>query len=96
MKRWLLYLWKRVTFVSRARYEADLTICDLRLKDLERHFVTRRNEKGEVTETLADVPLAERRAREAAKPHRVVSWPQRRAWLEATDGGRNVPARKGS
>ena len=64
---------------------ADL---DGRVKDLERHFVTQRNEQGMPTETLADVPLAERKDRNPGL--RGLSIAQRRAWLEATDGGRRV------
>jgi hypothetical protein len=59
---------------------------DARLKDVERHFVTKRHpETGLPIETLADVPLADR------KPHikpRGMSWNQKRAYLEATDGGK--------
>ncbi len=57
-----------------------------RLVDLERQFVTRRNEVGDITETLADVPVekrAELRKRKAAG----MNWQQRKRWLEATDGG---------
>ena len=59
---------------------------DARLKDLERHFVTKRNTEGAPIETLADVPIEKRK--EIAKPRMAgMSWAQRRAWLEATDGG---------
>jgi hypothetical protein len=61
---------------------------DARLLDLERHFVTRRDQTGKVTETLADVPLKERKERTMKMAG--MSWAQRRAWLEATDGGRRA------
>ena len=59
---------------------------DGRLKDVERHFVTKRDDKGNPTETLADVPLADRKSRETKL--RGATWAQRKAFLEATDGGR--------
>jgi hypothetical protein len=60
-----------------------------RLLDLERHFVTKRDDKGNVTQTLADVPVSQRK--EAKKhPMAGMSWPQRRAWLEKTEGGRTL------
>ena len=63
-----------------------LTDHESRLKDLERHFVTKRDASGTPTETLADVPLEQRKPRQ----HNLAgaSWDQRRAWLEKTDGGR--------
>lgn len=60
-----------------------------RLTDLERHFVTKRNEKGEVIETLADVPIADRKERR--KKLSGMSMKQRLRWLEQTDGGTRVP-----
>lgn len=60
-----------------------------RILDLERHFVTRYNDEGKPIETLADVPLEQRKERETKM--RGMSMAQRRAWLEATDGGRNLP-----
>lgn len=59
---------------------------ETRIRDLERHFVTKRGDQGEVLETLADVPLEKRKER-AAKP-RGMSMTQRIAWAEKTDGGR--------
>jgi hypothetical protein len=61
------------------------TVQDLdgRLKDVERHFVTKRDTAGMPTETLADVPLNQRKD---FKP-RGLTWQQRKAYLEATDGG---------
>ena len=57
-----------------------------RLKDLERHFVTKRAPDGQPTETLADVPLKDRK-----DPHmRGLSVQQLRHRLEATDGGRRL------
>jgi len=56
-----------------------------RLTDLERHFVTKRDAQGMPTETLADVPI-EKRAELRAPRLRGLSWAQRRAYLEATDG----------
>jgi len=55
-----------------------------RLKDVERHFVTKRDKEGLPIETLADVPLEKRKE---IKPRMAgLSWQQRRAYLEATDG----------
>lgn len=55
-----------------------------RLKDVERHFVTKRDREGAPLETLADVPLAKR---QEIKPRMAgMSWTQRKAYLEATDG----------
>lgn len=59
-----------------------------RLKDVERHFVTKRDADGKATETLADVPFSDRKKREARTAG--MSWGQRRAWLEMTDGGRRL------
>lgn len=56
-----------------------------RLIDVERHFVTKRGQDGEITETLADVPLAKRKELKVPKTAGM-SWPQRKAFLEATDG----------
>ena len=57
-----------------------------RIIDLERHFVTRRDETGKVVETLADVSLEKRKER-ATRP-RGMSTQQLREWAEKTDGGR--------
>ena len=62
---------------------------EARLIDIERHFVTRRDAKGMVTETLADVPVAERIRRRTGM--RGMSVQQRLRWLEVTDGGQNIP-----
>ena len=59
---------------------------DARILDIERHFVTRRDERGQAVETLADVPLERRKEREIKM--RGMSMAQRREWLERTDGGR--------
>jgi hypothetical protein len=59
-----------------------------RLKDLERHFVTKRNERGMAIETLADVPLKERAERKNRT--KGMTWQQRKQYLEETDGGRLV------
>lgn len=56
-----------------------------RLKDLERHFVTKRDQQGAVIETLADIPV-EKRKEIKRSPMAGMSWAQRRAYLEATDG----------
>lgn len=62
---------------------------DLRLKDIERHFVVKRDELGKPVQTLADVPVKDRK--ELLKPSLAgMSWPQRRAILEQTDGLRKV------
>lgn len=60
---------------------------DERLKTVEAHFVTKRDEHGRVTETLADVPLEQRK--ELKTPRMAgMSMAMRLAWLEKTDGGR--------
>lgn len=59
-----------------------------RILDLERHFVTRYNAEGKAVETLADVPLEQRKEREHKM--RGMSMEQRRRWLEETDGGRVI------
>lgn len=64
-----------------------------RMQDVERHFVTRRDSSGAAIETLADVPLKDRKERQAKLGG--MSWAQRRAWLEATDGGRKAIAKNG-
>lgn len=60
-----------------------------RIVDLERHFVTRRNEQGEAVQTLADVSVHDRKELKT-KTLRGASWNQRKQWLEKTDGGRLV------
>jgi hypothetical protein len=57
-----------------------------RIKDVERHFVTKRDKLGATTETLADVPLKDRDKLRGPR-QAGLSWSQRRAYLEATDGG---------
>lgn len=60
-----------------------------RIADIERHFVTRRDpHTNEPIETLADVPLEKRKERKVSM--KGLSWPQRRALLEETDGGRRA------
>ena len=61
-----------------------------RLKDLERHFVTKRDREGAPVETLADVSLEKRKELKAPR-QAGLSWPQRKAYLEATDGERRAP-----
>lgn len=60
-----------------------------RLTDLERHFVTKRDASGVPVQTLADVPLHEREKLKG-ESLKGLSWPQRRAVLERTDGGRRI------
>lgn len=76
----------KLPFITRKRYEAELAILNKRVFDLERHFVTKRNEQGIVVETLADVPVDKRK--DVKKAQRGKSWQQRKALLELTDGGR--------
>jgi hypothetical protein len=57
-----------------------------RLDDLERHFVTRRDQAGAPVETLADIPPEKREELRRARKQAGMSWPQRKAYLEATDG----------
>jgi len=70
--------------------KAKLADIEGRLKDLERHFVTKRDSGGVPIETLADVPLEERKKRVPAL--RGMSMQQRLQWLEKTDGGRRLPS----
>jgi hypothetical protein len=71
-------------FISRKK----LKELERRLLDIERHFVTKRDAHGAPTETLADVPVEKRK--ELKPSLRGLSWPQRRAVLEETDGGRRL------
>jgi hypothetical protein len=57
-----------------------------RMLEIERHFVTKRDKTGVPTETLADVPLDQRKSLKRSKAAGL-SWSQRQAYLEATDGG---------
>lgn len=57
-----------------------------RLLDLERHFVTKRDQQGQPIQTLADVPVKDRK--EFKPSLRGMTMQQRRQWLEETDGGR--------
>ena len=59
-----------------------------RVFDIERHFVTRYDPKsGAPAETLADVPVDERKDR--IKPRLAgLTWQQKKAILESTDGFR--------
>jgi hypothetical protein len=63
---------------------------EARMKDVERHFVTKRDTQGTPTETLADVPVKDREKLRAPRTAGM-SWQQRRATLEATDGGQRAP-----
>jgi hypothetical protein len=65
-----------------------------RLRDVERQFAVEYDDAGKVVKTLADVPPTERANVKVLKhprnPMLGMSWPQRRRWLEATDGGRKI------
>lgn len=63
-----------------------------RIEAIEKHFVVERDAKGAITKTLADVPYRERRSLKKNINFRGTSWPQRRAWLEATEGGKYLNA----
>jgi len=71
----------RFPFVSRKQYEE----LEERVRDLEKHFVTKRDAQGQPVETLADVPVGKRKE---LRMRRITNWPQQRRWLEQTDGGR--------
>ena len=95
-------------FAMRSQYDADITLIgdrfksiekelrhiDSRLHDIERQFVTKYDDTGKIVETLADVPLDQRRdikvLRRPKNPMQGMSWPQRKAFLEKTDGGRLI------
>ena len=77
MKLWLRNL--ILSFLGLADHEE-------RLRDVERHFITKRDKLGAVTETLADVPV-DKRDKLRGPRQAGLSWPQRKALLEATDGG---------
>lgn len=81
-----------IMFISRKQYESQIAAFEQRIKDLERHFVTKRDENGAVVETLADVPIAKRKdLKERVMPsQKGLTWMQRRALLEVTDGGRKL------
>lgn len=66
---------------------------DARMKDIERHFVTRRAADGSTIETLADIPMAERAERRLKM--KGMSWPQRRQTLEQTEGGKFAVQKQG-
>ena len=72
---------------------ADIDMLKKRVKDLERQFAIEYDDAGHVVKTLADVPMAERPnvkvIRKPKSPLSGLSWPQRRAMLEKTDGFRN-------
>lgn len=76
----------KLPLITRREYEKKIEILEKRIFDLERHFVTKRNEQGVVVETLADVPVDKRK--DVKKAQRGMSWQQRKAVLELTDGGR--------
>jgi hypothetical protein len=65
-----------------------------RLRDVERQFAVEYDDAGKVVKTLADVPPTERANVKVLKhprnPMLGMSWPQRRRWLEVTDGGRKI------
>lgn len=61
---------------------------EMRVLDIERHFVTKRNAEGQPVETLADVPVEQRKLKSVST--RGMSMAQRIAWAERTDGGRMV------
>ena len=72
---------------------ADIDMLKKRVKDLERQFAIEYDDSGHVVKTLADVPMAERPnvkvIRKPKSPLSGLSWPQRKAMLEKTDGFRN-------
>ena len=65
------------------------------VRDLERQFATKYNDEGKVVETLADVPIENRAnvkvLRRPKNPMAGMTWPQRREFLERTDGLRKLP-----
>lgn len=71
-------------FISKQK----LAELEKRIFDLERHFVTKRDAHGTPTETLADVPVEKRK--DLKQSLRGLSWPQKKAILEETDGGRRM------
>ena len=74
----------------------ELDKLDLRLVDVERHFVTKRDAAGKVTETLAE-KAAERDGRPLPKMRRSRSWDQQRRFLEADSAARAIEkVRKGA
>lgn len=60
-----------------------------RIKDLERHFATKYDPKtGAVVETLADIPVHERKEKLKIPSTKGLTWQQRQRILEQTDGFR--------
>lgn len=91
----------RWPFLTRNEHDDTVTILlkrindlERRLKDVERQFVTKYAENGAIAETLADVPVNERQNIKVIKrpknPMAGMSWPQRREWLERTEGGKKL------
>ncbi len=73
-------------FITRKEHEAKIAELETRLLDIEKHFVTKRDETGKVVETLAD--RAKRRM--SATPPKGVTIAQLCKWFSITDGGRKV------
>jgi hypothetical protein len=69
----------RLPIITRKEYEVKIIALETRIRDLERHFVTKCDEAGNVTETLADIPVEKR---DLKRPLRGMNWDQRRRWLE--------------
>lgn len=63
---------------------------EARIKDLEEHFVTKRDAHGNPTQTLADVPVEQRAEMRKKLSTRGMSWPQKQKILEMTEGGRKI------
>jgi hypothetical protein len=71
----------------------QIQLLEDRLRDVERQFAIEYDDSGKVTRTLADVPVTERSnvkvLRRPRNPLAGLSWHQRQAVLEKTDGLRN-------
>src|SRR5260221_250109 len=82
----------RWPFITRKEHEAMKADLEQRLVDIERHFVTKRDDSGHVIETLAD----RQKRRQSAPPPKRLTMQQLCKWLAITDGGRNVGQSKGT
>jgi len=63
---------------------------ETRIKDLEEHFVIKRDAHGNPTQTLADIPVEQRSDMRKKLSTRGMSWPQKQKILEMTEGGRKI------
>lgn len=78
IKKWYHSIWPWSAFYWLER----------RIYDMEHMFTTKRDAKGTVVQTLADVDVKNRETKKVHGSTRGMSWLQRRTILEKTEGGR--------